>query len=185
MGMPIVTGMPVTIQFPPRKEMLAFNRERYDALCADPYYGNYPFRVETDRNGYPVMSPPPSRQHSERQSEILLELNRLLGPHARVEVPISTVDGVKAADVAWCSPQRYADTRGPIFETAPEICVEVLSRGNSATEMAEKRTFYFDAGALECWECGLDGKMSFFLAEAPGTRRSESHWLPAFPKSFD
>ena len=49
----------------------------------------------------------------------------------------------------------------PLFERAPEICVEILSPSNSIAEIDQKRALYFDAGAGEVWICNPDGSVSF------------------------
>jgi hypothetical protein len=47
----------------------------------------------------------------------------------------------------------------------------VISPSITAEEIAEKRAFYFEAGAKEVWLCDMDGRMSFYLASelAPGS----------------
>jgi hypothetical protein len=67
------------------------------------------------------------------------------------------------------------------FPCAPEICVEVLSPGNTEAEMREKMALYFDAGASEVWLCARDGAMSFFdPGLGPPTRASRV--CPGFPR---
>ncbi len=79
------------------------------------------------------------------------------------ECPISTADGVKAEDVAWASPECVQELGNhACFPRAPEICVEVLSPGNTDAEVQEKTALYFDAGAKEVWHCTASGQMSFF-----------------------
>ena len=91
------------------------------------------------------------------------------------ECPVQTAAGVRVPDVAWTSPQR----RQPVIYTlAPEICVEVLSPHDDDEEMAEKRALYFAAGALECWVCAEDGRMSFYNAAG---RLDGSGFCPDFP----
>jgi Uma2 family endonuclease len=46
------------------------------------------------------------------------------------------------------------------FPMAPEICAEVMSPGNSWAEMHMKAGLYMQAGALEVWVVGADGKTS-------------------------
>jgi Uma2 family endonuclease len=83
------------------------------------------------------------------------------------ECPISTRKGVKAADVAWCSPEIWRESEGKsCLLRAPEICVEILSPSNTRGEIEEKKQLYFDAGALEFWLCSEDGTMSFFSRDA-------------------
>jgi Uma2 family endonuclease len=97
------------------------------------------------------------------------------------ECPISTADGVKAADVAWVSRERMKELGdGVFFIQAPEICVEVLSPSNTEAEITEKRALYFDAGAREVWICDRDGSITFF--NAPDSTAPASSLCPAFPK---
>jgi Uma2 family endonuclease len=103
-------------------------------------------------------------------------------PNGRVitECPISTADGVRAADIAWASPEclRHLGNRA-IYPRCPEICVEVLSPRNTRTEIEEKKRLYFDAGAEEVWLCSSNGSMTFFSEEGAITT---STLCPKFPK---
>ena len=56
--------------------------------------GCNPNRVETDRRGHILMSPPPAFRHSRRQGHLIHLLNELL-PDGRTlpECPLSTADG--------------------------------------------------------------------------------------------
>jgi len=101
------------------------------------------------------------------------------------ECPISTADGVKAADVAWASPESMRELGDrSCFTRAPEICVEVLSPSNTEAEMREKMALYFDAGAREVWLCSSSGAMSFL---SPGTVRplNASELCPQFPAQIN
>src|SRR5947209_3102308 len=79
-------------------------------LAADRELAKVEGRIETDRHGHIIMSPPPAPNHGSFQSEIAYLLRTLM-PAGRVltECPISTADGVKAADVAWASPERMEE----------------------------------------------------------------------------
>lgn len=97
------------------------------------------------------------------------------------ECPVSTSDGVKAADVAWASPARVAELAdGVCFRRAPEICVDVLSPRNTDAEMRETKALYFDAGAHEVWFCSDSGAMRFYLADTGG-KAPASALFPTFP----
>jgi len=111
-------------------------------------------------------------------------LLRGLLDHGRVitECPISTADGVKAADVAWASRAVMAELGNRVcFPRAPEICVEVVSPGNTEAEIQEKMALYFDAGAKEVWTCAASGVMSFFGASGGRPLRA-SQLCVKFPK---
>jgi Uma2 family endonuclease len=148
----------------------AFNLKRWEEICADETLAAFEFRIETDEFGQTIMSPPPTPEHGEEQSEIshLIRIHAKFPGRTITECPVSTSGGVKAADVAWISMERREAQRGQkAFTTAPEICVEVLSPSNTRNEIEEKKSLYFESGAEEVWICGLDGTIDFFLAGAP------------------
>lgn len=176
--------MQLVIELPPREQQLAFNRRRWEEVCADPELARVPGRIETNAHGQILMSPPPSGSHSYRQSRILTSLSNQLGGFALPECPISTIDGVRAADVGWYSEARFTQVRGQIaFELAPEICVEVLSPSNTPSEMAAKKQLYFEAGADEVWFCAEDGTMAFHHRDHPSELLPHSARCPDFPVS--
>ena len=151
---------------------------RWQELVDDPELARWPGKVETDRFGRTIMSPPPAFGHVSYAGKIIRWLNELLPDgQALPETPVLTADGVKVTDVTWIS-AAYAqelEARKPlVLERAPEICVEVISPSNSSAEMDENRALYFEAGAHEVWICGLDGKMEFHT-------RDLSRLCPSFP----
>src|SRR5437773_3826059 len=154
----------LTLELPPHKTQTPLNLRRWAELLADGELAKIEGRIETDRHGQIIMSPPPAPSHGSFQLEIG-HLLRGLMRHGRVltECPISTADGVKAADVAWASPERMRELGNrACFPRAPEICVEVLSPSNTDAEIDEKMKLYFDAGAKEVWVCSESGAMNFF-----------------------
>jgi len=175
-------SMPITIELPDLESQTRFNLARWAELSADARLAKLPDRIETDRHGHILMTPPPGFLHADRQGQIMTLLIQLL-PAGRTmpECPISTADGVKAVDVAWLASGRAEFRERPLLLTnAPEICVEVFSPSNTASEIDEKRALYFDAGASEVWICNLDGSMSFFVR--PDHQVSASPLCPAFPR---
>ena len=175
--------MSLAIQLPPREDQKEFNLRVWERLLADPELAKIPGRIETNRHGQILMSPPPSRQHGSRQFAIARLLDRLMGDHVQTESPVSTSDGVRSADVTWASPLRQRESgNSPLFVEAPEICVEVVSPSNIKREMEEKMALYFDAGAEEVWFCGEDGAMRFHAPEGPLDR---SRLCPDFPIAIE
>ena len=171
----------LTIELPEHEVQTVFNLRRWAELLDDRELAKFENRIETDRHGHIVMSPLPTPSHGSYQSEVGHLLRTFL-LHGRVltECPISTADGVKAADVAWASPDCMREMGNRVcFPRAPEICVEVLSPSNTDTEMQEKLRLYIDAGAKEVWVCSQSGAMSFFLA---GTAMKASRLCPRFPE---
>ena len=176
----------LTLELPAHKTQTAFNLRRWAELLADRRLAKVEGRIETDRHGHIIMSPPPAPSHGSFQLEIGRLLWNLL-PEGRVltECPISTADGVKAADVAWASPERMTELGEQVcFPHAPDICVEVLSPSNTEAEMNEKMALYFDAGAREVWLCARSGAMSFFSPSAALPSRA-SELCPQFPQQVE
>lgn len=62
-------------------------------------------------------------------------------------------DTVRAPDVAFVSMERLEAEvrRGPYFEGAPDLAVEVLSPGNASAGVAAKIRDYLTAGAKAVW----------------------------------
>ena len=177
-------GVPITIELPDLKSQTRFNLDRWAEIAADPRLAKLPDRIETDRHGHILMTPPPGFLHSDRQGNIADLLKDLL-PYGRTlaECPLSTADGVKAIDLAWLARGRAEFRERPLVLTsAPEICIEVFSPSNTQREMDEKRALYFDAGAAEVWICNLEGSMSFFVR--PNDEVPTSSLCPGFPPAI-
>ena len=176
----------LTITLPNQPAQTAFNLRRWEELCADAELAKVEGRIETDRHGHILMSPPPAPSHGSIQARIASLLDQLL-PEGRVltECPISTADGVRAADVAWASATCLRDLGNrACFLRAPEICVEVLSPTNTEAEMREKAALYFDAGAEEVWLCDTTGRMKF-LTSPKGRPARQSRRCPRFPQQVE
>ena len=172
----------LTIELPSQKAQTAFNLRRWLELIASPELARIEGRIETDRFGQIIMTPPPAPSHGSYQVEIAVLLRTLL-PKGRVltECPVSTADGVKATDVAWASPQCMRELGNRVcFPRAPEICVEVLSPGNTAAEIREKRALYFNAGAKEVWLCDKTGALQFFISDMKSSAKA-SRLCSEFP----
>lgn len=70
------------------------------------------------------------------------------------------------------------------FAEAPEICIEVISPGNTRRELHEKKALYFAAGAEELWFCHWNGRMEFFRKEAPETAGTSAR-CSSFPQRIE
>src|SRR5205085_3145777 len=160
--------MALTLELPAQQEQTIVNLTRWAEVVADPQVSKFEGRIETDRHGHIIMSPPPAPSHGSFQARIASLLERHLATGTVLtECPISTADGVKAADVAWASPERMRELGNQAcFPHAPEICVEVLSPSNTAAEIEEKMALYFDAGAQEVWVCARSGATTFTARDA-------------------
>ena len=94
-----------------RRNQTEFNLRRWEELLADTTLGRelarIEGRIEADRHGHIIMSPPPGLPHSRYQSAIAHRLRILLpGGEVLIECPISTADGVRSVDVIWISSER-------------------------------------------------------------------------------
>ena len=148
-------------------------------VVAHPALQDLPFKIEQDRYGRILMSPPPRVQHSRLQGRLLRLLEEHLEEEAIPETPIATSEGTKVPDVAWMPSEladRYSDEL--VFPVAPPICVEVLSPSNTDEEMEEKVMLYLAKGAQEVWICDLEGAMAFYGHEGLIER---SRLAPDFP----
>ena len=176
--------MDALLELPEIGDRQAFNLARWREICADPQLARVEGRVESDAHGHIVMSPPPGFSHSEYQATIL---DRLCKPGGKAlpECPVSTNGGVRGIDVVWISDERKSRAvRDNVLVIAPEICVEVLSPGNTRAEIDEKRSLLFEAGADEVWLCDLTGRMFFFGKEGPTEAMPASLLYPQFPREI-
>ncbi|MBX3012707.1 MAG: Uma2 family endonuclease [Caldilineaceae bacterium] len=155
-------------------------------VVTNPSLQDLPFKIETNEWGQIVMTPTRNK-HGALQFKIAKLLDGLMQQSERkgttvTESAIQTSKGTKVADIAWFSQERWLivedEFDAPI---APEICVEVLSPGNSTGEINEKKALYFAAGAYEVWVCHSDGSLSFYNAQG---KVAQSNLVPNFPKQI-
>ncbi|ARA94865.1 hypothetical protein AWN76_018035 [Rhodothermaceae bacterium RA] len=149
---------------------------QWEEIVRDPALQDLPYKIETNARGQLILSPH-KKTHSHQQAQILLLLQHLRGGKLLVECAVRTSDGVKVADVAWASDERY-EAAGSLFEQAPELCIEVKSEANTWEELAYKRGLYLAAGAREVWICDEAGTLRFFDADG---ERTTSALVPEAP----
>lgn len=151
----------------------------------DPALQDLPYKVETNASGQIILSPHKPR-HSLLQSRLVVQLARSgpSGGEPSVEFAVQTEDGVKVPDVVWISDERRREIPddAEASPVAPEICVEVLSEGNTAAEMEAKRELYLRHGAVEVWTCSSEGRLRFFDANG---EREQSALAPDVPAAVD
>src|SRR5437588_12705346 len=112
----------LTLELPPQKEQTAFNLRRWTEVLADPEFARFEGRIETDRYGHVIMSPPPAPSHGSFQARIASLLDRLMNTvRVRTECPITTAYGEKASDVSWDLP----------------MCMEALGRRTGLPQAPE------------------------------------------------
>jgi Uma2 family endonuclease len=99
---------------------------------------------------------------------------------------------IRIPDVCYISWDRLPGRKVPKVQVprlAPDLAIEVLSPGNTEKEMDRKRSDYFEAGVLECWEVLIptrelvqyraDGSVTRFAETAMAT----TELLPGFELS--
>lgn len=136
---------------------------QWSEVIDNPYFKNLPFKIELNRYGKIEMTPA-SNKHGRIQSYISALLERKLKKGvALTECSLQTTDGVKVADVAWCSNQfiKQYGYETPYSHT-PEICIEIVSPSNSKEEMTNKAQLYLQAGAEEVWVIWENGIIDFY-----------------------
>lgn len=100
--------MPVTIELLSQEAQTAYNLRRWAELRGDSALARTEGKVETDRHGTIIVTPPPGPFHGGCQSQIAYLLKTLLPDGIAItECPISTSDGVRAADVAWLTRAQW------------------------------------------------------------------------------
>ena len=141
---------------------------RWAEVCRDPTLRNLPYKIELNAWGQIEMSPA-STWHARLQGRVATEVaQQLPAGEVLTECPIHTAIGIRVPDVAWAS-RDFIERHGSAspYPAAPEICIEVLSPTNSATEIREKTRAYLQAGALEVWIVDETGIVSYFDASGP------------------
>nr|VFK44009.1 MAG: Endonuclease, Uma2 family (restriction endonuclease fold) [Candidatus Kentron sp. TC] len=155
---------------------------QWSEVLANPTLRDLPYKVELNEQGKIEMSPA-SNRHGILQSRLVRLMARFPPEGESItECAIGTASGVKVADVAWASRAfflRQELDQDP-FEYAPDICVEIVSPGNSAIEMEQKIAAYLKRGALEVWLVDLQGNCRFFNRggeqNETASRISEKAW---------
>jgi Uma2 family endonuclease len=157
----------------PRAVWLDQVSARWQEVLNDPSLRDLPYKIETNRGGQLIMSPA-KNVHGAYQMRVGALLKRQLAGEAIAESSIATPEGVKVADVAWCSTQflakhKFADP----YAVAPEICVEIKSPSNAESELMAKVRLYLDAGAHEVWLVDAKGGVRIY---GPEGARASSHF---------
>ena len=155
---------------------------KWEEVCNNQQLQNLPFKIELNKWGQIVMSPVKVK-HSFYQGRIQRLLESLLQTgEVMPECAIDTSDGVKVADVVWCSDERFDHIQDEVSASiAPEICIEVKSIGNTLEEMEFKKKLYFEAQAMEVWICNEQGDITFYNEQ---NELTQSLLVPYFPKQI-
>ncbi len=156
---------------------------RWEEVCENRQLQDLPFKIELNKWGQIVMSPVKIK-HSFYQGRIQRLLESLLKTgEVMPECAIDTSDGVKVADVVWCSAERFDRIQEQVSASiAPEICIEVKSSGNTLDEMEFKKRLYFEAQAAEVWICNEQGQITFYNEQS---ELVQSLLVPNFPNLIE
>jgi Uma2 family endonuclease len=152
---------------------------KWEEVCENKQLQDLPFKIELNKWGQIIMSPVKIK-HSFYQGRIQRLLESLLKTgEVMPECAINTSDGVKVADVVWCSDTRFDQIQDQISASiAPEICIELKSSGNTIDEMEFKKQLYLEAQAIEVWLCNEQGQIKFYNQQS---KLKKSLLVPGFP----
>ena len=149
---------PVAVRVDPaRREELV---RRWTVLGND---ADSPDRYELNEFGELILSPAPTTTHQRVERAVARLLEAQLGPEAVTEVAVHTERGIRVPDVVWMTPERWARCKDQTpLENVPDVCVEVVSPGNTREEILMKVNAYLRGGAREAIVVGLRGEIEFF-----------------------
>jgi Uma2 family endonuclease len=138
-------------------------QRRWDELAADP---ESPDRYELTEFGELVLSPKPTNDHQRVSLAVARSLEAQLGPEAGIEISVFTDRGIRVPDVVWMPGVRWREVKGKSpFPFVPDVCVEVLSPGNSCAEIRMKTGAYLRGGAREVIIVSHSGEVDHFGPE--------------------
>ena len=133
---------------------------RWDERPLEP---DNPDRYELSEFGEWILTPRPTHEHQQAAAEIVIQLVRQLGPRAVTEVSVYTDRGIRVPDVVWMPVARWVEAKGQNpLSSVPDVCVEVVSPGNTREEILMKVNAYLRGGAREAIVVGLKGEVEFF-----------------------
>jgi Uma2 family endonuclease len=136
-----------------RRTVRMLTAEQFARLDDD---GNY--RLELER-GRVIREPRAGEMHGSLIVRLGRFLDEFVEQHGlgRVVADVGVIterapDTVRGPDIAFTSRARMNAQPQPGFlESAPDLCIEILSPSNRASRMQQKVTEYLDAGARLVW----------------------------------
>jgi len=131
-------------------------RERWHELSAVvPEDG----RAELDEYGELILAPLPTNRHQRIAGWLGTQLQRALGGEIGSFAIITRI-GVRVPDTCWT--KNAVQFEADPAPSAPEICIEVASPGNTRKWLLEKAAAYLAAGAVEVILVELDGRIRYY-----------------------
>lgn len=130
---------------------------------AAPDLQDSPDRYELNEFGELILSPRPTTGHQAILFEVGLQIAGRLGPRAATETAVLTDRGIRVPDLIWMPADRWEGRKDQSpLESVPDVCVEVLSPGNTRQEIEMKIGAYLRGGAREVIVVGLKGEIEIF-----------------------
>ncbi|MFN0316944.1 MAG: Uma2 family endonuclease [Burkholderiales bacterium] len=122
--------------------------------------GDTPDYCELNEFGELIMSPRPTNDHQRVVQAVAFAIREQLGPEVVAEVSVLTDRGVRVPDIAWMPPEKWKNLKGQTpLQIVPDLCLEVLSAGNTREEINMKVGAYLRGGAKEVITVGLNGRI--------------------------
>jgi hypothetical protein len=113
---------------------------RWLELASDPDSPDY---YEVNEFGEVIMSLRRTNDHQRIVTAVTSALSQQLGPEAVQEVSVTTDRGIRVPDVIWMKPERWVQAKGKTpLPFVPDVCVEVLSPGNTNEEVTMKTNVF-------------------------------------------
>jgi Uma2 family endonuclease len=144
--------------------------ERWREVGSDEFGLNLD-RYELTERGEVVVTPRPTAAHQAVGGDLVFQITSQLGKRAAQEVSILTPDlGIRIPDVIWMPIDRWEGLglEDPLL-FVPDLCIEVVSKGNSRTHIEDKRKSYLVGGAREVIIVTKTGGLEFWGAEGART----------------
>lgn len=109
-------------------------------------------------DGVMIMAPSPTLEHQKILRQLFLSLHQFVSERQLGEVLFAPLDVLvqkeplrtRQPDLLFVSNQR-SGVLGQIIEGAPDLVAEVLSPGNTRSDLEAKLEDYAALGVLECW----------------------------------
>jgi Uma2 family endonuclease len=125
-----------------------------------------PDYYELNEFGELIMTPRPTNDHQRVVQAVANAIAHQLGPESVAEVSLMTDRGIRVPDVVWMPPAKWQQVKGKTpLPFAPDLCVEILSAGNTREEIAMKAGAYLRGGAREVVVVGLQGQIEYLGPE--------------------
>ena len=111
-----------------------------------------------------IMSPAPTTQHARIQGKIYSMINNHILQNQIGEVYFAPVDvyfdkkNAFQPDIFYISNERKDIIKENGIYGAPDLVIEILSKGNKKTDLTKKRNVYETSGVKEYWVADPDTK---------------------------